>query len=239
MDWQRRLQIIIRWALVGTVVYAVAMGVYVLAHGSVPTVDAPRDLAVAARWLDITGPVSRWWDVLLGTMWAAIIAFVLTERHFLNWLAHANDDIDAVGVVGGGLTIWLAIILVGTVAVGVEDLLADKPRTHEVASLLSISVFVVTLGIDRSLATACMAMINALVTTMVFESIGLGIIEGMESIGVTILTIGCAFAVLSLWEGAHMHALPGGLAALTGRALRALRDWLFSRPQQPQPPQEP
>jgi hypothetical protein len=117
MEWQRKKKLMFRWSLVSAGAIALFWGIWYLATGSVPEV---KSIKMTPDWI-ITLPfgISRWWDVLMGPIWAIIITQSLDKIK--------DEDALAFGLIFGlifGLVCGLASGLVCGLAFGLASGLA-------------------------------------------------------------------------------------------------------------------
>jgi hypothetical protein len=122
MDSSRRIALIWRWSLVSGVAIALFWAIWWLIAGEVPVVSSIRltpDLTVNYPY-----PVSRWFDILNGPLWATIFVLTFTKDKdeglgaflgvFLGWVA----GLFLVGPKApAGLTVIIAITAISTGAI--------------------------------------------------------------------------------------------------------------------------
>ncbi|MEK7494102.1 MAG: hypothetical protein AAB630_03025 [Patescibacteria group bacterium] len=88
MKWPRKIKLMVRWSILTAALIAAFWGVWYLVAGSVPVTQLFA--------------ISRWWDILLGPIFAVVFVFLLTNDWILEktlMCQSMNADFFGVGLI--------------------------------------------------------------------------------------------------------------------------------------------
>ena len=113
MDWNQKKKMMLRWSIVSAGLIALFWAIWYWKTGSVPVVHG---IKMTGNWtVSLPFGMSRWWDILVGPIWAIIVILIFTNSKI------SEDEDLVVGLVAGlgvGLVFWLVVGLLFGLAAG-------------------------------------------------------------------------------------------------------------------------
>ncbi len=181
MERERKQKLIVRWSIMTGSLIALFWAIWFLIAGEVPAVS---NIKVTENWTYILPfGISRWWDVLVGPIFSAIIIYFLTNEKI-----EESEDLDLVIT-----PVIVCVALVSTLAI--PGVIADVALGLTlgltlIAMVIAILSVALEVGIDIGLAIS-------LGVTLVFGIIIFGIFFG--------LVFGLVFGlIIALWKLCHL-----------------------------------
>jgi len=193
VETKKKLQLVFRWALVSALAIAAFWVIWFLVAGSVPEATS---LILTHGW-NYTLPfgVSRWWDIITGALWSAVLVSIVTTEKDRNKLFGLDLLQSVCAYMIGGIVIGL---LVGLIVVPNFYLHSSLPiKITGVCNFGSIGVMVV--GLFGGL------------TVGLFGGPGGRLIGGLGGFPAFFLTGGLIGSLVSGLIGGPVDGLIGGL----------------------------